>query len=118
YRDRAIPQAAWDCPWRPLLLLAVCCWLVSQVAAGEPQQQPAGVQPITTEQSKVGELLRAWAAEGTAAGNRGDWYDNRDREHSGLDLTPWPQLQKVTYTEEERTRRLDWGIQSRVLPFV
>lgn len=103
---------SWRFLGRYVLVLVACSWLVSDVAAGEP------TPPITTDTSKVGELLRAWEAEGTAAGNVGDWYDNRDREHSGLNLAPWPQLRKVAYTDEERQRRADWGIQSRVLPFV
>ena len=64
----------------------------------------------------VGELLRKWWAEGKAAGNVGDFYDNRDRDHSALDLGPYPQLKLIAYTEEQRQRRRDWALQGVVLP--
>lgn len=106
--------------WRYLLVLLGGVGLLSQVVTGalSPVHANTTSQPITTEKSKVGDLLRAWEAAGTAAGNRGDWYDNRDREHSGLNLTLWPQLQKVSYTDEERQRRADWALQSRIIPHV
>ncbi|MBY0523492.1 MAG: putative Ig domain-containing protein [Gemmataceae bacterium] len=66
----------------------------------------------------VGDLLRKWHTEGSAAGNTGDFYDNRDGEHSPLNLDPWPQLDKVPYTPEERKRRVDWAAQHTVLKHV
>ncbi len=74
--------------------------------------------PISIGDGEVDKLLRAWKREGTAAGNAGDWYDNRDGEHSPLDLRPWPQLQKVHYTEEMVKTRVHWGLQSKALPAV
>ena len=74
--------------------------------------------PIAVNGGEIGELLRKWYAEGTAAGNFGDYYDNRDNEHSGLNLNPYPQLQETEYTEEQVKARLNYGIQSRILPFV
>lgn len=81
--------------------------------AGDPT-----TQPITTARGEVGDLLRKWYAEGTAAGNVGDWYDNRDRGHSNLDLTPYPQIQKISYSEEDRSVHRDWAAQVRLLPMV
>ena len=82
-----------------------------------PEAKPPS-KPITTAKGRLGDLVRRWYAEGTAAGNEGDYYDNRDRGHSGLNLEPYPQLTKVEYTEEDRKRGLDWAIQGRVLPHV
>jgi hypothetical protein len=65
-----------------------------------------------------GDLLRKWWKEGTAAGNVGDWYDNRDRGHSDLHLAPYPQLQRVVYSPEELRRRQDWALTLRTRPFV
>lgn len=76
------------------------------------------VPPIYTAKSPVGELLRKWFAEGTAAGNIGDWYDNRDRTHSELDRRNFPQLQKHVYSEEELKFRRDWAARGTVLPKV
>jgi len=67
------------------------------------------------DRSEVARLLRQWYREGTAAGNIGDFYDNRDRGHSRLDLRKFPQLDRVTYTDAQRKRRLDWAIQLRFL---
>jgi hypothetical protein len=59
-------------------------------------------KPISAMQGAVGDLLRKWYAEKTAAGNIGDYYDNRDRGHSPLDLTPFPQLTAPAVYPENR----------------
>ena len=79
---------------------------------------PATRPGITGEASPTGELLRKWDSEGTAAGNMGDWYDNRDRGHSMLGLKPYPQVQLHPYTPEERKTNSDWALQPIVLPKV
>jgi hypothetical protein len=67
-------------------------------------------RPISTARGQVGDLLRAWWREGTAAGNVGDWYDNRDRGHSDLFTAPYPQLQRIVYTPEDIRLRRDWAL--------
>jgi hypothetical protein len=74
--------------------------------------------PIATGDSEIAKLLKQWGKEGTAAGNVGDWYDNRDGEHSPLDLKPWPQLQKVHYTEQMLKSKVNWAAARQVLPIV
>lgn len=110
-----------------LALLLLMMTAVSAAAApaakpaAEPSAKPAAdpaAKPITAAKGPLADLLRRWAAEGAAAGNTGDWYDNRDRGHSGLDLAPYPQLAKVVYTDADRTARRDWAFQGRVLPQV
>jgi len=66
----------------------------------------------------LGDLLRKWFADGTAAGNDGDWYDNRDGGHSNFDLGPHPQIRRVEYTDAERGRGLDYALQGRIIPRV
>ncbi len=66
---------------------------------------------ITTLGGEVGELLKKWYAEGTAAGNTGDFYDNRDRDHSALHRAAFPQLDEVMYTDEDRKAYRDWALQ-------
>jgi hypothetical protein len=85
---------------------------------GPTTQFDPTTRPITSGGGTVGDLLKTWYAEGSAAGNIGDWYDNRDRGHSGLDLRPWPQLQKVAYTAADRNANLDWAMQTKLLPMV
>lgn len=69
----------------------------------------ADVPPVTTIGGEAGDLLKKWFAEGTAAGNVGDIYDNRDREHSGLNMKMFPQLGKHEYSKEELDKRMDWA---------
>src|SRR5258706_512776 len=77
------------------------------------------VLPSTARaQSTLAQLLRQWQADGTAAGNQGDYYDNRDRGHSELKLDPYPGMLKIPYTEQDRKNNRDWGAQFSVIPRV
>ena len=105
------------------MLAGLALGLVFAAQAGEqkPAEAPktsADDKPITTAGGELGDLLRKWYKEGTAAGNKGDLYDNRDRKHSELDLKPYPQLQKRQYSEEERQRGLDWALFAGLRPGV
>jgi hypothetical protein len=75
-------------------------------------------RPITTAQGQVGALLQRWWQDGTAAGNVGDWYDNRDGEHSPLHLAPYPQLQKIVYSPEDIKLGKHWAVARVILPKV
>jgi hypothetical protein len=83
-----------------------------------PSLRAADDAPITTDKGEIGKLLRLWAVQKSAAGNGGDWYDNRDGEHSPLDIKIWPQLQKVKYSEADIKARRHWALQPRTLPHV
>ncbi|HUT36951.1 MAG TPA: hypothetical protein VNE39_25940 [Planctomycetota bacterium] len=76
--------------------------------------EPPPIVP-PNERGEVAKLLREWYKEGTAAGNTGDFYDNRDRGHSLLNTRPYPQLDTVEYTKEQLDRRMDWALQLRFL---
>jgi len=71
--------------------------------------------PIASGRSKVAKLLGRWYAEGTAAGNTGDFYDNRDGGHSKLNTSLFPQLDKIEYTTEQKNRKLHFGVQLRTM---
>jgi hypothetical protein len=86
-------------------------------AAAPPAKGPSK-KPITTDGGEIGKLLKKWYAEGTAAGNVGDFYDNRDGEHSSLDMRPWPQLQKIVYTEADVKARRHWALAVVTRPHV
>jgi hypothetical protein len=75
-------------------------------------------QPIALGTDPSSNLLRQWWFEGSAAGNAGDWYDNRDRGHSDLNTKPYPQLQRFVYSREELDGRRDWAMQTVLRPFV
>jgi hypothetical protein len=81
-----------------------------------PQFDPA-TRPVSAEKSAVGDLLRLWFANGTAAGNVGDFYENRDGGHSPLDMTPYPQLQRWVYPADGRKYNT-WAAQAILLPGV
>ncbi len=82
-----------------LLALSLCATFAADPSA----------PPVTTARGKAADLVRQWWAEGTAAGNIGDFYDNRDRGHRELNLTLFPQLSKVSYSSNELAARLDYA---------
>src|SRR5436190_1140331 len=98
--------------WRfhAVIFLGVFLGGASQLPAQDPQK------PITTLPGKAGDLLRKWHKEGTAAGNDGDYYDNRDAVHSDLDTAPFPQLKRIVYSAEEVKARRHWAGQHTILP--
>jgi hypothetical protein len=69
-----------------------------------PPKPADGEKPAVAEVIKghgeVGKKLAAWVAEGTAAGNVGDYYDNCDRDHSNLAYEQFPQLTRIEYAPE------------------
>jgi hypothetical protein len=99
------------------LILMTAALLALAPAAG-PTDDELRKKPITTDTGEVGKLLQKWWKEGTAAGNVGDWYDNRDGDHSPLDLAPWPQLRRVGYSPRDVRAHRHWAIQARTLPHV
>jgi hypothetical protein len=60
-------------------------------------------------------LLAKLRRRGLAAGHRGDLYDNRDREHSRLDRSRFPQLDAIAYRAPARAIDLDYGLNDRIL---
>lgn len=62
-----------------------------------------------------GDKVIQWYADGTAAGNVGDLYDNHDRGHSRLDPARFPQLTHIAFGPETQKRQLDNGPQRTFL---
>ena len=75
-------------------------------------------KPITTAGGPVGDLLKQWWKEGSAAGNIGDYYDNRDGDHSPLNRGLFPQLLAVKYSPDDIKLRKHWAAQSVIHPAV
>jgi len=75
------------------------------------------VNPISSQVLRGPEpaalLLNQWYAEGTAAGNWGDLYDNRDTDHSNLTYLHYPQLSRIEYTDAAKQLGLHHGLQTR-----
>ncbi len=57
---------------------------------------------VRLDDGPVSDLLNSWFAAGTAAGNIGDFYDNRDNGHSRLDFWRFPQLVHTVYSRKAR----------------
>ncbi|MEM7250481.1 MAG: hypothetical protein AAF493_03610 [Pseudomonadota bacterium] len=89
--------------WPTLLSLSLALWVANLAAE------------VTTLDDDVSQRLNRWYAEGSAAGNHGDLYDNRDREHSLFPVSQYPQLRRVFYLPHEVNKNLDWRAQSRVV---
>ncbi|MBL9136807.1 MAG: hypothetical protein JNK85_13100 [Verrucomicrobiales bacterium] len=95
------------------MLLAVLA--LPQVPGWVERSGAAEVPPIALGNSAVARQLQEWWAEGTAAGNIGDFYDNRDRLHSNLQVRQlFPQLTRVEYTTNEVKLNRDFGPATRV----
>ncbi len=97
------------------LLIALALTASLALAADPPALKD---KPITTAGGEPGDLLRKWWKEGTAAGNVGDWYDNRDRGHSDLDTNSYPQLRRFVYSDDDLKQRRDWAAAGAVRPDV
>ena len=71
--------------------------------------------PLTTDRmvrlpGPAGDAIRAWQAEGTAAGHAGDLYDNRDEGHSRLALDQFPELTPIIYSDPAVRARVHNGL--------
>ncbi len=75
-------------------------------------------RPCLEEKDETQELLNKWYADGTAAGNAGDYYDNRDRDHAAIQMSLYPQLQRVAYTTKQKAKNEDYALSLGVLPHV
>lgn len=62
----------------------------------------------------AGALVARLRAQGRAAGNVGDVYDNRDRGHSGLRADSHPELTFAAYDLDLRAQGLDYGLNARL----
>jgi hypothetical protein len=76
---------------------------------------PPATEPVVQGFEPAGRHLLAWYAAGTAAGNRGDLYDNHDNDHSNMRYAMFPQLTRIEFAESVRQRRLHHGLQTQFL---
>lgn len=98
--------------------LAALLTALADPVADDAQRAELRRKPITTAKGELGDLLRKWWQDGTAAGNIGDFYDNRDRGHSDLNTGPYPQLQRIVYSDDDRQARRDWALTVGTRPHV
>jgi hypothetical protein len=67
--------------------------------------------PVVRGQGEIGEQLRRWFTEGTAAGNAGDFYDNHDGDHSNLAVADYPQITPIEYDAPVKKHGYHLGLQ-------
>lgn len=96
---------------RTALLLGLCL-----PGTLTPARSADPVVPVTTRADPAGLLLQEWFAAGRAAGHAGDYYDNRDKGHSALDLSRYPQLRPLPYSESDKAAGADYGMPQKVRP--
>ncbi len=111
----------WTLPGALALSMALPALL--PVGAAEPAGDAARLaelrqKPITTDRGEIGKLLAQWWKDGTAAGNAGDFYDNRDGGHSDLDTAPYPQLQRIVYSPDDIKSYRHWALTVATRPHV
>ena len=99
----AIPQ---------LLRLGVCLTVALISATSARAQGPV----ITTRQDSVGRLLEAWEKEKSAAGLQLIQYENRDGQHSPLNLTQYPGLKVFQFSEADKAAGRDKGPANMIRP--
>ena len=62
------------------------------------------------------EVMAAWLADGSAAGNGGDLYINRDRDHSRIKLERFPLLSELRFEGEAKKKEVDKAIPNTLYP--
>lgn len=62
----------------------------------------------------VARMLNRWYARGRAAGNHGDLYDNRDRDHSNLKPGRLLQIAYVEYSDAARSAGANYRLNTQV----
>lgn len=62
------------------------------------------------------DMLKTWLADGTAAGNSGDVYVNRDRDHSRIKTGDFPALSELRFEAKARRKDVDKAIPNTLYP--
>lgn len=73
-----------------------------------PENKPVRAFAESYEGAAKG-MVQKWMREGSAAGNHGDLYVNRDGGHSLLDVTLFPKITPVVYSAEAQQHRIHMG---------
>jgi len=69
---------------------------------------------VMTGKSPLADRLNDLYRQGKAAGNLGDLYDNRDRKHSKVSASKFPQLAFIEYAAEAKAFDVDFSFNDRI----
>ena len=75
-----------------------------------PTNAPPPAEFATRWNGPDAALIQPWLAANTAAGNFGDFYDNRDDGHSRLDCAPFAGLTAIHYDADARRYNAHYGL--------
>ena len=120
------PPTRWERPAVPAMPTNGVGWIATQNTSWDRRlglfrtcfrfpEKPESALVVDSIEQEADVLLRQWAAEGTAAGNWGDLYDNRDRDHANMSFERFPQLTRLEYSEQAKEAGLDNGRQGAFL---
>lgn len=70
--------------------------------------------PIDASDSPLATKIQGWFEAGTAAGNMGDFYENRDGGHSRLDTKRFGQMTVLKFGDRLKADKLDFGLKTHV----
>jgi len=123
--NRPAPRSIWTRPAIPQWLTSGTARVEEANTAWNPRQSSLEVSfrflhttrqtPIANTDNRLDRLLNSWHDGGTAAGNTGDLYDNRDAGHSQLNLREYPQLTPIVYGQAATAKNLHYGMQHALL---
>jgi len=111
-KDTTAPVTAANTEWVPALGMLMSRFKFPRVLRRRPVVTEYGLEGQWAE---AGRLLLGWTVRGSAAGNRGDLYDNRDDRHSWLRPNWFPQLAHVAYSPEARAAGIHYGFNRHIL---
>ncbi|GHB94973.1 hypothetical protein [Cerasicoccus arenae] len=82
-----------------------------------PDVDYAGLRnaPVSKADDPLSKKIQTWFDEGTAAGNVGDLYENRDGGHSRLNLKKFGQFAQLVYGEELKKLGADFGVKIKIV---
>lgn len=82
-----------------------------EVLFAEPEPvEGEGLSLVSGGRSEAERLVNLWHAAGEAAGNAGDFYENRDGDHSPLDLERFGQLTALEHAPEAEAAGASRGV--------
>ncbi|MFO7937173.1 MAG: hypothetical protein R6V06_06165 [Kiritimatiellia bacterium] len=70
-----------------------------------------------TYKGPASDLIRTWMKEGSASGNSGDLYMNRDRGHSKAGVEDFPKLTPVVYCKEAKEAGADRNLPNTLFEY-
>lgn len=72
-------------------------------------------EKICVDNSPLCKKINRWYRMNSAAGNIDDYYDNRDRGHSSINLEHYPQVKRIEYSDIDKLKKNDYAAQNKIV---